>query len=102
MQYTIIHELPGRMRIRGGMYAFTREESVSLEEYLETIPYVCNVSANHKNGSILILYQKNCRADLLAVLTSIRIKNLPEPSVYGLETKRTDEAFVRDCCSGGL
>ncbi|HJK83366.1 MAG TPA: hypothetical protein O0X00_04065, partial [Methanocorpusculum sp.] len=96
MQYTIIHELPGRMRIRGGMYAFTREESVSLEEYLETIPYVCNVSANHKNGSILILYQKNCRADLLAVLTSIRIKNLPEPSVYGLETKRTDEAFVRD------
>lgn len=96
MQYTIIHDLPGRMRIRGGMYAFTREESVSLEEYLETIPYVCNVSANHKNGSILILYQKNCRADLLSVLTSIRIKNLPEPSVYGLETKRTDEAFVRD------
>lgn len=99
MQYTIVHELPGRMRLRGGMYAFSIEESVSLEEYLGTIPCVHEVAANHKNGSILILYQKNCRNDLLSVLKSIRIKNLPAPSVYGLETKRTDEEFVRDLSS---
>ncbi|MCZ0861780.1 heavy metal translocating P-type ATPase [Methanocorpusculum vombati] len=96
MQYTIVHDLPGRMRLRGGMYAFGIEESVSLEERLGMVPCVREVAANHKNGSILILYQKNCRSDLLSVLNSIRINNLPAPSVYGLESKRTDEAFVRD------
>lgn len=96
MQYTITHELPGRMRLRGSMYAFDLGESVSLEEYLAAVPYVHDVSANPKNGSILILYQRDCRGELLALLTSIRISNLPEPSPCGLETKRTDAEFVRD------
>ncbi len=98
MQFHITHDIPGRMRLRSGMYSFTLKQSVSLEELFGAVPGVRTVQANYRTGSLLILYQAGIREKLLALSAAIRIRDLPEPK-GGTERKEIEEVFVRDLCN---
>ena len=63
MKYLIIYDKPGRLRVRMGKYAFTKEQGYGLEKLLQDVAGVCSVEATACNGGILISYQGVCRQD---------------------------------------
>ncbi|MDR1378621.1 MAG: heavy metal translocating P-type ATPase [Synergistaceae bacterium] len=59
MEFSIEHELPGRLRLRCPKGAFTREEGCVIAALLETQPGVTVAVASYRTGSLLIRYEEN-------------------------------------------
>ncbi|MDR1515456.1 MAG: heavy metal translocating P-type ATPase [Synergistaceae bacterium] len=63
MNYEIVHELPGRIRLRCYRgFGFTKDEAGVIESLLEVQDGVRDVSASHVTGSILVLYDPGSSA----------------------------------------
>ena len=77
MKYKIIHDMPGRIRLRCGGFAFSLEESYSIEHVLRKSNHISDVKASHTTGSILIFYNNECREKVLEVVSKIKISELP-------------------------
>lgn len=71
MNYTIAHELPGRIRFRCGRGAFSKEEARVVEYLLESQSGVLEVVASHITGSVLVRFSEDARAVVLSALTHI-------------------------------
>lgn len=56
MKYLIIYDKPGRIRVRMGQYAFTREQGYGIENLLSREKGICSVETSSSNGGILIHY----------------------------------------------
>lgn len=56
MNYTLEHELPGRMRLRNIEYSFTLPEARVVEALIAMQDGVASVSVSHRTGSMLIFY----------------------------------------------
>lgn len=54
MNYIIASDIPNRIRIRLGRYAFTKEEGYSLIRHISSMTGVNKVDVNSSNGSILV------------------------------------------------
>ena len=54
MKYLIIYDKPGRIRVRMGQYAFTREQGYGIENLLSREKGICSVETSSSNGGILI------------------------------------------------
>jgi heavy metal translocating P-type ATPase len=72
MEFKIVHELPGRIRVRS-LNKIDRLEAVVIKALLETQDGVLSVSVSHRTGSILMKYEDGgCRTpvrdSLLAAL----------------------------------
>ncbi len=93
MKYLIIYDKPGRLRVRMGKYAFTKEQGYGLEKLLQDVAGVCSVEATACNGGILISYQGVCRQDLLTLLDGLKRSQLP------IAEKSTDNE-ARDLTQG--
>ena len=52
MKYEIIHDTPGRIRLRCGEYAFSLDESYSIASVLEKYNYIKEVKTSHITGSM--------------------------------------------------
>lgn len=78
MNYQIIYDQPGRLRLRSGMYAFTEQQGYGLAALLRQNPAVLSVEVTYRNGGILIYYKDGCRADVLQQVASIRREDLVE------------------------
>lgn len=78
MHYKIIHDMPGRIRVRCGQYAFLLEESYSIDYTLSKINYVKESKSCHITGSILIYYEENFRSDILNLISIMKINDLPK------------------------
>ena len=76
MKFRIVHELPGRIRLRCGAEYFSRGMEDALESLILRLPYVQSVKASSINGGILIRYDVSRRAELLAFVKSIRAGDL--------------------------
>ncbi len=73
MNYRIISDITGRMRIRYGRYAFDPVYEYAIKEYFEQNSYVENTEVNHLTGSVLVFYDQDCRADILELFKNLDI-----------------------------
>ena len=80
MLYKIVHENPGRIRLRVGQYAFTDVEAASLAHYLRSQTGVTGAQTRAANGSVLITYEKGCRNAVLSMLDEMSIADIPSPA----------------------
>lgn len=71
MNYRIVHESCGRIRLRAGAYAFERANEKPLEKRLEALPYVISAEVHSSNGGLLIFYKPKCRELLLAFVSAL-------------------------------
>lgn len=90
MNFKIIYDKPGKLRVRFGQYVFDKKQGYGLEELLGKIPGVVSVNASSSNGGILIRYQGGIREELLECLKNLNRQELPvaEPG----ETEKLREA----------
>lgn len=84
MQYAIVHELPGRLRVRCGSRQFTPGQGNTLESWLPLrCPGVHYAVACATNGSVLVHYKIGAREEVLNALQSIELAELPEGTASG-------------------
>ena len=57
MQYRIVYDRPGRLRLRAGAYAFDREYEVRVHKACVGVPCVKSVVVHSENGGILFEYE---------------------------------------------
>ena len=94
MKYKIVYDTPGRLRLRCGSNAFSKDREQGLEMYLTNIPGVFSAVASSVNGGILVYYDEGAREDILSAVGSVRacdIAPLP-PSAMQI----IDEEFKND------
>ncbi|GAA0078608.1 heavy metal translocating P-type ATPase [Clostridium sp. CTA-5] len=78
MKYKIVHDMPGRLRVRCGEFAFSLEQSYSIEYVLKKSDYIEDVDACHVTGSILIFYNENFKEKVFEIISNINVSELPE------------------------
>ena len=71
MKYSVVHELPGRIRLSCGRKAFKKGEAGVIEYLLGVLDGVKKVSASHITGSILIEFVPGYRDSLLAAVSEL-------------------------------
>lgn len=76
MKYKIIHDMPGRIRVRCGQFAFSLEESYKIDYVLERSGYVEKVKSSHITGSILIYYKEEHRDKIFELLSNMNSADL--------------------------
>lgn len=89
MKYQIVYDKPGKLRVRMGKYAFSREQGFGIASMLRKIPGVFSVSAFPANGGILVYYGGGQRDNLLEQLSGLDRNSLPE-------AKPSDDERVRE------
>ena len=77
MKYKIVHDMPGRLRIRCGPYAFSLEQSYSIDHVLRKNNYIKEVKTSHTTGSILIYYNKEYKEKILNLVSKLELAQLP-------------------------
>lgn len=78
MNYRIVYDKPGRLRLRCGMYAFQERQGFALAALLRENPAVQSVEVTYRNGGILIYYQPGQREAVLQQVDAIQKKDLAE------------------------
>lgn len=76
MKFKIVHDTPGRIRLRCGGYYFDKNQEKSLEKTILSEHYVDSVKAKSVNGGILITYQSDYRQELLNYIKGIKQNQL--------------------------
>ena len=76
MKFKIVHDTPGRIRLRCGGYYFDKNQEKSLEKTILSEHYVDSVKAKSVNGGILITYQSDYRQELLNYIKGIKRNQL--------------------------
>jgi heavy metal translocating P-type ATPase len=56
MEFRIVHQSSGRIRLRSGLGAFNYDQAYGLEKRLNELPNVIKATANIRNGGLLILH----------------------------------------------
>ena len=74
--FTIAHDIPGRMRIRYGKNIFTSIQGEVLKNDLYAWPMIESVEVNNVTGSVLMLYDKAQKGLLLNKLKDLDIQYL--------------------------
>lgn len=92
MQYKIIHDMPGRIRLRCGNRAFTKKQGYSVEATLLDLPYIYSVKTSYVNGNILICYETG-KKDL--VLNTVRDINPSSLSIVENKTMEIQDQFKK-------
>ena len=77
MRYRIAYDQPGRLRVRFGPDAFTQEQGYGIAALLLGRPGVREAVTCALNGSVLVCYEGEGRAEALAVLRGLRRDVLP-------------------------
>ncbi len=78
MKYKVIHDMPGRIRVRAGNLAFNINQSYAIEHILGQYEFVQNVKSSHITGSILVQYDADKKNEILSAINEIDVKNLLE------------------------
>ena len=77
MEYTIEHQLPGRIRLRCPPGSFSQSEAYAIAAILKTQSGVLEARASHRTGSLLIRYSEGHRDEVLKAV------DLLDRSFYG-------------------
>ncbi len=93
MKYRIVYDSPERMRVRCGQYAFDDTQEQSLTEKLLDNPFIDTAVVSHLNGSILVTYRADKKADVLKLIKSIKKSDLEHRELS--EMKQIDADFKK-------
>lgn len=86
MRYQVQYDGPGRLRLRLGQHAFTREEGFGIASLLRRRSGVLAVKTCCRNGSILITYGEGGeKEDYLAFVGGLRRCQIPQTEPTGEE-----------------
>lgn len=77
MQYKIVHNTAGRLRVRCGTYAFSDEQGYGISHMLMKKKYINNVIIQSANGSILIYYKEGFIEKVLEDISNIKREDIP-------------------------
>ena len=69
MEFKIVHELPGRIRLRTPAGTFTKDEAPALCAVLEALRGVERAQASHRTGSVLIYFERERRDEILTAVS---------------------------------
>lgn len=89
MKFIIAHDLPGRVRLRCGEYAFTLNQSYGIENVLSQNSYIKSVTVSHITGSILVYYQNEFRENVLDSVAQIKLESLPVIDLKEIDQSKT-------------
>ncbi|MCL1990101.1 MAG: heavy metal translocating P-type ATPase [Defluviitaleaceae bacterium] len=87
--YKIIYDQPGRLRVRMGKHAFTKEQGYGIEQLAKPFSDVWEIETNPITGGILIHYEPHARSTVLSFLNDLN------PQVIA-EAKPTDVTVSRE------
>ena len=102
--YKIVFDMPGRLRIRYGNYAFDSETAVALRYEIKRKAPVTDVQANDITGSLLITYEQENRDELISYLDDFDLDGfdkrpymalIKENNSYELMQKEMSRAYVK-------
>ena len=89
LNYNIVHDIPGRMRIRYGRFTFSRKKALALHFALTKWDMVESADVNERTGSILFIYDKEKRASLIDKINALDIRSFdPEPYTKLIEDNK--------------
>lgn len=89
LNYNIVHDIPGRMRIRYGRFTFSRKKALALHFALTKWEMVKSADVNERTGSILFIYDKEKRASLIDKINALDIRSFdPEPYTKLIEDNK--------------
>lgn len=101
MRYRIISEYPGRIRVRFGAYAFDKSLEVSIHKLALSNSYILSAEVHHANGSLLLVYKKKRRADVLRFINSLNFRTLrPLPEEDSI--RKIDKTFKKKLVKVGV
>ena len=95
MHARIISDLPGRLRIRAGQDAFSRAQGYTLEQQMMRHPFISGCIANANNGSVLIHYRPEKRAQIFYLLDQLRIEDLEDGEPLDGDRRILTATFTR-------
>ena len=78
LEYRIVHDIPGRMRIRYGRYRFSRNKALALHFALCKWDMVESADVNERTGSILFTYSVDQRDALIDKINSLDIPHFDD------------------------
>lgn len=81
MRFNIIHDTPGRIRLRCGKNYFGKDREESLADLIMDVPYVFTVKVTSINGGIFVVYQRDYRENLLAYISSLGATDIEKREV---------------------
>ena len=94
MKYQIIYDRPGKLRLRMGKYAFSREQGYGIAGMLRRFPGVISATVSYNNGGILIYYEGSCREALFQWVENLKRTELPsEHPTEDEKLRELDETF---------
>ena len=99
MNYRIVQDIPGRLRLRCGQGALDTDEAHGITEQLRAIPKTVYVKVASANGSILVEYEPGneaCRDQVLAAVDALSVLSLPRANGDAtIDMADEDNRFVR-------
>ncbi len=106
MLYTIVQDIPGRLRLRCGRSRITEVEAAGMTEALQAIRGVSHVRVAPANGSVLVIYAPHtdtARTQTLDYMDTLEQLALPQGSPHA-ETflVSEDSGFYRDIANMAL
>lgn len=100
MQYKIVSDLPGRLRLRLGLRGLEEEESRGITYALMRCEGVRRAETHASNGSVLIVFEPSCKDQVLALVGGLSVLDLPraevgvEPFANQVELAGENNAFT--------
>lgn len=96
MQYRIIYDKAGRLRLRMGQGAFSASQGYGIETLLLAEACVSSAETSTVNGGILILYKPGFRDRVISIINGIDRNKMPvSPKQDGDCIREIDNAFTR-------
>ncbi|MDR2659551.1 MAG: heavy metal translocating P-type ATPase [Spirochaetaceae bacterium] len=94
MNYKIIHELPGRIRLCCGRYALSPEKAAALEQFLLALDGIKTARVSSITGSVLLVVNPGLKNAVLERVDNLDINTLPDsPLFHNLEGDFQNKLF---------
>ncbi|MFC4803977.1 heavy metal translocating P-type ATPase [Filifactor villosus] len=71
MKYSIVHSIPGRLRLMTSKHCFSTEDAYRVEDCIRVHPKVEYAEVNPDTGSLLIRYLPDCKEEVLQHISSM-------------------------------
>lgn len=95
MKFNIVYDKPGRIRVRGGRYAFPREKEYALRLEIAAWEHVTYAEVHYENGGILICYESDFRKEITDSLKKLDLKHIV-PVHDRFDAQKINEDFKND------
>lgn len=96
MNYKIVYDKPGRIRLTYGTGSVFRPAGYGIESLLMSGSEVLSAEASHVNGGILICYEPGYRDNVLAVIDGLNKRCLSVLQKQDInQVRELDDAFLR-------